>query len=90
MEKFLKLHQNLERCYLKISFIQYVTSSDEVKENTCKLERDALVEYLNSDALNHENILKDKIKYLKSNFFLFLYINILDKQEKAVSGNYHL
>lgn len=66
MEKYLRLHNNLEKCYTKISFIQYVTLSDEVKENTCKAEREALAEYVNSDAMNHEHILKERINYLKS------------------------
>jgi hypothetical protein len=65
MEKYLKLYANLEKCYLKLSYTEYVMSPDEVKENTCKTERDALADYVNSDAMNHENILRERINQYK-------------------------
>ncbi len=67
MEKYLKLTKNLENCYLKKSYKLYLISSEEEKENTCKAERQALAEYVNSDALNHENIVKERINEYKSN-----------------------
>jgi len=66
MEKYLKLKANLEKCYIKLSYAEYLMSSDEVKENTCKAERDALTGYLNSDSMNHENILRERIDQFQS------------------------
>ena len=43
----------------------YFFSSEEVKEQSCKKERDDLIDYLNSDAMNFENIIKERIKLLE-------------------------
>jgi hypothetical protein len=72
MEKYLKLYQNLEKCYLNISFHQYLNSPEEVKENTCKAEKEALLEYLHSDAMNNENIVKERINKYKSKIIKFI------------------
>jgi hypothetical protein len=71
MEKFLDLHENLEKCYLKIPYKVYILATDEARENTCKKERELLAEYVNSDMLSHESVLKERIEFYKGNCILF-------------------
>lgn len=86
MEKYLKLYQNLEKCYLNLSFHQYLNFPDEVRENTCKAEKDALLEYLHSDSMNNENIVKERINLYKSKIIIF--ISFLENLDRVVGGNY--
>lgn len=65
MEKFVNLHTKLAYCYSKIPYIKYLQLSDDEKDEICSRERNAAVEQMNSDAMNFENILKDRINLLK-------------------------
>jgi hypothetical protein len=67
MEKFTQLHDRLALCYNRIPYNQYFTLSEDAKEETCLKERQAVVEGLNSDSMNFENILKDRINVIKGN-----------------------
>jgi hypothetical protein len=65
MEKFVNLHNKLAYCYSKIPYNKYLELSDDEKDEICSRERQAAVEQLNSDSMNFENILKDRINLLK-------------------------
>ena len=69
MEKFGQLHDRLSLCYNRIPYHKYFALSEDAKEETCLKERQAVVEALNSDAMNFENVLKDRINVLKGNLF---------------------
>jgi hypothetical protein len=65
MEKFADLHTKLAICYRRVPYVKYLQLSEEEKDEICTRERQAVVEQLNSDSMNFENILKDKINHLK-------------------------
>ena len=67
MDKLNQIHSKLANCYSKVSYKEYFFWNEEMKEEICLKEREALTEYLNSDALNFENIVKESIANLKGN-----------------------
>lgn len=71
MDHFIELHDKVFNCYRKISWKAYQNLSDDDKEYICKKERDALVAYVDSDSLNHENVLNEKIKVMKGKLLYY-------------------
>jgi len=65
METFTQLHERLAKCYNKINYKQYYFLSDEEKDEFCAKERASLADHLNSDAMNFENIVKQRISFLQ-------------------------
>lgn len=61
MEQLHNLHQKLGRCFQKYNYIHYYHLKEDHKNKICSAEKTALEEYINSDSLKHENILKAKI-----------------------------
>lgn len=72
MEKFVNLHTKLAYCYSKFPFNKYLQLPDDEKDEICSRERHAVVEQMNSDAMNFENILKDRITLLKGNILIII------------------
>jgi hypothetical protein len=70
MDKLNQIHDKLANCYSKVSYKDYFFWTEEMKEETCLKEREALTEYLNSDALNFENLVKHSIANLKGNLLI--------------------
>jgi hypothetical protein len=68
MERFIQLHEKLYLCYNKISYKDYLIWSDEQKDETCLKEREALVEYLNSDKMDFENVVKENLAKRRGRF----------------------
>lgn len=66
MQKYVQLHDRLAECYAKIPYKQYFFSSEDTQEATCKREREDLSEHINSDEMNFDNILKERLAFLES------------------------
>jgi hypothetical protein len=63
MDKFLELNDKLSQCYHRFHFSDYLRLSNDEKEQVCSKEKTDLRNYLNSDSMSHENILKEKLSY---------------------------
>lgn len=68
MEQLHTLHSRLGKCYQKYNYVQYHHLNEDSKNKICKAEKDVLINFLNTDSLNHENILKQKISEEESKF----------------------
>jgi hypothetical protein len=68
METFALLYEDLHNCYSqKARYSEdYLKLSDVQRNNLCKKERDNLVFHLNSDQMLFENILKERLRWMKS------------------------
>lgn len=73
MDKLISLNERLGLCYSKISYITWHQLPEDQKEEFCKREKTDLVDYLNSDSLLHENIVKEQINNYKSKISIFIY-----------------
>jgi hypothetical protein len=71
MEQLHKLHQRLGKCYQKYNYVQYFHLREENKNKICKSEKEALIDYVKSDSLSHENILKARIAEEQSKYLNF-------------------
>ncbi len=67
MEKFLELHEKLSQCYHRIHFTDYIRLPDEEKEEVCSKEKTDLRNYLSSNNMSHENILREKLSHYEGN-----------------------
>jgi hypothetical protein len=70
MDKFLELHDKLSHCYYRYHFSDYLKLSDEEKDELCIKEKTDLRNYLNSNNMSHENILKEKLSNYECNTLL--------------------
>jgi len=80
MEKFSELHSRLAVCYSKMDYLKYFSLSDDERDEVCAKERQAAADFLKSDAMNFENILTNRINYLKGNSYLYLYFYLAEEQ----------
>ncbi len=67
MQKFVELHTNLGKCYGNIPYYVYFHNPPETQEKICKKEREEFIEYANSDNMNFDNLLRERIKSYESN-----------------------
>jgi hypothetical protein len=74
MDKFVNLQEKLVNCYIKIPHKKYFFLPEEIQEQTCLKERNDLTEFLNSDRMNFDNILKDRVEFLEGNNFKEIFI----------------
>ncbi len=65
MQKLEQFSQRLSYCYAKVPYLKYFNSSEDAQEEICRKEREDLSEYLNSDSMNFENVLKERINALE-------------------------
>ncbi len=63
MNKFMDLFEKLSNCYNRIHYLDYLKLSSDEKDDVCSKEKADLRNFLNSDSLSNENILKEKISY---------------------------
>jgi hypothetical protein len=71
MDKLIELHEKVSLCYSKIPWKAYQSLSQDEKERICKKEREEFVTYVDSDSLNHDNILKEKMTQLDGKYIKF-------------------
>jgi hypothetical protein len=63
MDKFLEFHDKLSQCYHRIHFTDYIRLSDEEKDEVCSKEKSDLRNYLNSNNMLNQNILREKLSH---------------------------
>jgi hypothetical protein len=64
MEKFKDLHNILEYCYTRTRYDIFKELPQEQQERVCQKERENLIEYVMSNEMKIENIIKSKLKVL--------------------------
>lgn len=86
MEKYHQLHKQLALCYNRKDYIDYFNLSDEEKERVCKREREELSDYLQTDSVNFDNVLKERIQYWESKNYIFKFF--IDRAKVASADDY--
>jgi hypothetical protein len=72
METFTLLYEDLHNCYSqKARYSEdYLKLSNFQRSALCQKERDNLIFHLNSDQMIFENILKERLRWMKSKSIL--------------------
>jgi hypothetical protein len=67
MEKFYELEIKLGTCYRKVHHYDFCRLPEDEQDAICQKERQEFRNYINSDAMNHISLLKDKLRAMEGN-----------------------
>jgi len=65
MEKLNELYKNLYYCYRRVHYLDFYKLNEEDKENLCKNEKQMFNDHLNSEHLDAEKVVAQRLNMLE-------------------------